>query len=304
MDQALRDLVTFARIEVAAADIEPWAAVIAATRAPGPAGDEAALWAVKLYNAYDDLGSAWRVIGQWPGPREWAAADTSAANTYPCSRERRSLRGGRLTRHIDSYVELLGPETQMGWLREAIPHTDPATNFAALMPYLRRVWGVGRQTAFEWAEFGAKVLGLPVETPDAYLWESTGPRQSIERLYADGAPAPSVEWLNARARECRAMLAGEGVELSWWDFETVICDFNVMRKGRYYPGQHLAMIREEIEGLPDRYRQPLSTAFRSVVPEPWCDVAPGVDKPLARAYRDTGRIRYPSIVEEQWSLAS
>lgn len=292
--QALADLVTFARLEVEAGDIEPWAAVLGHLHTSGVLDAEQAAWAVKLYNAYDDLGSAWRVMERWPYPAHWAAdaGDHAEAARWPCSRERRNLRGGKVRRHLDSYVALLAGEKQTAWLYEAIPPgAHPHAAYATLMPYLRRVWGVGRQTAFEWAEFTAKVLGMPVETPDACLWESSGPRESLQRLY--GNPNPALSWLNEHAAQCRALLAGEGVPLSWWDFETVICDFNVMRKGRYYPGQHIAMISEEIDGLPEPHRGHLRVALRAVVPPQWCEAASRLDKALAGAYRATGRVRTP-----------
>lgn len=303
VDDPLADLVTFARYEVAAADVEPWAAVLAEMRSVGGWDDERLLWAVKLYNAFDDLGSAMAVMADCAGPADWPHADRNAAARLPCSGERRNLRGGRVLHHIDSYVHLLGGQSQSAWLREAIPTgADPADSFLTLMPYLRRVWGVGRLTAFEWAEFTAKVLGLDLEPPHAFLWESSGPRESLERLY--GNDSPTVEWLDATAVECREMLAVAGVPLTWWDFETVICDFNVMRKGRYYPGKHLAMILDEIESLTGREtRRQLRQAFRGVVPAPWRDVPPGVDKQLARAYRETGIVRTPQFAVLQEAAA-
>jgi len=292
---AFADLVMFARLEVAAADIEPWAAILEHLHRGGYLDDEEALWAVKLYNATDDLGTTWRLRDRWPTPAAWSSdLDHTFARGLPLSRERRNLRGGRITQHLDSYLAHLHGQTQSTWLWEAVPPgATPTEAFGTLIPYLRRVWGVGRQTAFEWCEFVAKVGGLPVEAPDAYLWESSGPRESLERLYNRGAPAPSPQWLNTVAADCRAALAAAGVALTWWDFETVICDFKVMCKGRYYPGQHIAMIREEIEGLPDPHRGHLRRALQAVVPAPWCDVPPGPDKALARAYRDTGAITTP-----------
>lgn len=296
----LADLVTFARYEVEAADIEPWAEVLAAMRPVAGWDDERLLWAVKLYNAFDDLGSAMSVLAGCAAPVDWPRVDRGSVARLPCSGERRNLRGGKVLQHLDSYVATLGGQSQMSWLREAVPDAaDPAAAFLTLMPYLRRVWGVGRLTAFEWAEFATKVIGLPIEPPHAFLWESSGPRESLERLY--GNDAPSVEWLDATAIECRAMLAANGVPLSWWDFETVICDFNVMRKGRYYPGKHLAMISEEIAGVAGRgLGALLREAFDRTVPPPWRDVPPGADKQLAQAYRDTGIVRTPrfAVMEE------
>lgn len=295
MTRALDDLVRFARLEVESGDIEPWAAVLAELHRRGTLDTEQALWAVKLYNAFDDFGSAFRLAALWPTPAAWAASlSHDPVKAYPCSQERRNLRGGRVIHHLNSYVDALHGQSQMSWLREAIPpDADPYQAFNALMPYVRRIWGTGRLSAFEWVEFVAKVVGVDAETTDACLWESSGPRESLQRLYDN--PNPSVTWLNVRAAQCKEMLAGAGVVLSWWDFETVICDFNVMRKGRYYPGKHIAMVREEIEGLPDPVRGDLASALRAVVPEPWCDIAPGPDKVLAQAYAATGNIHTPTL---------
>jgi hypothetical protein len=89
------------------------------------------------------------------------------------------------------------------------------------------------------------------------------------------------------------MLAEAGADLSWWDFETVICDFNVMRKGRYYPGKHLAMISEEIDGMAEPGRSVVRAAYDAVIPDPWRDIPPGPDKELGSAYRETGTIHTP-----------
>src|SRR5262245_25389822 len=258
--RALDDLVTFARIEVESGDLEPWAAVLAALAEP----EDRAYWLVKLYNAYDDLGSAVEIARRWPTPEAWAdAPDRDGAAEYPCTQERRGLRGGRVLQHLDSYVKALGPFTQREWIGTMLMGDDPEHDFVRVTTQTRAVWGVGRQTAFEWAEFLAKVCRVPITAPDAQLWESEGPRRSLQSLY--GNPKPTRQWLSTRAVECRAMLADHGVPLAWEDFETVICDFHVMRAGRYYPGRHLAALREEID-LTGADRDRLLTAWRRAIP--------------------------------------
>lgn len=293
--RALADLTAFARVEVESRDVEPWADLIAELHRTGVLNREQALWVVKLYNAYDDFGSAWTVYRRWEGPLVWAGswAQNEAAG-YPVTNERRNMRiANGLVLHLADYVRhFMSPaaahRTQEGWVRLALGGDDARLDFARLMVHLRSVFQVGRQTAFEWAEFLAKVIGLPVEPADAVLWESEGPRRSIQRIY--GEPDPSPEWLDDRAFECKAELAAEGVDLSWWDFETIICDFNVMRDGRYYPGRHLAALRGEIAGAPPDDREALLAAWAAVVPEPWCGIAPGIERPLLPVYRDTGQM--------------
>lgn len=291
------DLIEFARLEVEAADIEPWAAILADLRRVGDLDDEQAAWALKLYNAYDDFGSAFRVFERAPSPRAWVHDEGDVrelAASLPLSGERRSLRGGRVLKHLDDYAAHLDGRPQLEWLRDGIPAGPDASAVGAWAPamrHMRKVWGVGRQTAFEWAEFAGKVLGLPLEAPDACLWESTGPRAALQMMYErdDPTAADLDEW----AAETKETLRRAGVDLAWWDFETVICDFKVMVKGRYYPGQHIAMIREEIEGLPEPWRGRLRAALRRIVPEPWSSIPPGVDKGLRPRYRDTGVIVTP-----------
>jgi hypothetical protein len=292
--RALEDLATFARLEAASGDVEPWAAVLAGMRLD----PETAAWAASLYNTTDDLTSTFTILSACPGPAEWAAAGPRVHNlaaSVALSGERRNLYGGRICRRLDSYAAHLAGRTQDAWVADAVTGADPFANFAAVMPHLRQVWGVGRLAAFEWAEFLNKVSGWPIETPNGALWASSGPRESLERLWGGGAPARSLRQLDAWATETRGFLTAHGTPLTWWDFETVICDFNVMRKGRYYPGKHLAMISTEIDGLPAGWRETARAAYRGVIPDGWRDVPAGVDKALCRTYRDTGRIPTPLL---------
>jgi hypothetical protein len=293
----LDDLVTFAHLERDAADIEPWAEILAHLSASGALDTERTAWAVKLYNATDDLGSAFAIMAHAVGPHAWKVIDAEerdAINALPISQERRNLRGGRLSLHLDSYVQELDGWTQAAWLSAANPPSvPPAEGFYPLMEHMRRCWGTGRQSAFEWAEFAGKTGLAKVEAPDACLWESSGPRDSLTELYHCTPGAVTREWLDAAAWWVRDHLAEQGVDLAWWDFETVICDFKVMRRGRYYPGRHLGMLRAEIVGAPPAWRGPLEDAWNAVIPAPWRYVEPGDRRDLRPVYRATGRIVTP-----------
>jgi len=281
---ALADLVAFARIEVASGDLEPWAMLLAELRRDGTVDDDGALWLVKAYNAYDALDSAWGLFTRWPGgPYQWALdPDAASAAEFTCTQERRNLRGGRVLRHLDSYVAHLAGDPPMTWIKAGLVTGHPLWDFNALVLHLRRVWGVGRQTGFEWAEFLAKVCDVPVRAGNAFLWESEGPRRSLQRLY--GVDSPTAGQLDAWAIDVRQHLIDRGVPLSWEDFETVICDFNVARDGRYYPGRHLAALAAELPA-DDR----VHAAWHRVIPAPWDDIAPGIDKAKLATFRDTGR---------------
>lgn len=288
--RALADLTRFAQIETASRDVEPWADLLAELHLAGHLDPEAAIWLLTLYNTYDDLGSAWSVYRRWPAPAAWAnAPDRNEAASYPLTGERRNLRGGLVLRRLASYYnEVSSGGTQTAWLARPLTGDDPARDFDRLTTHLRTIWGVGRLSAFEWAEFLAKVAGFPVAAGHGHLWDSSGPRASLERLY--GNTRPSRDWLDARARDAIQLLADAGVHAGVVDVETLVCDFNVMRGGRYYPGRHLAALREEITRMPPADQPRVLSAWHAIIPPPWNAIAPGISKPLLGVYRDTGRI--------------
>jgi hypothetical protein len=285
---ALDDLASFARIEMDANDSDPWGGMFKSLHELGALDYTETLWLVKGYNTYDDFNSAWRFTRRWESPFAWAtAADGQDAADYWCTTERRNLRGGRVIQHLSSFVAHVQHD-QEAWLRVGLVGDDPQINFKAFQPYLRQIWGVGRQSAFEWSEHLAKALGWPLEAVDAELWESEGPRRSLQRLY--GNPSPDLNWLNDAALDAKTFLKDEGVDVVWEDFETLICNFNTMREGRYYPGRHLAGLREELDQCPTADKAVLDAAWERTVPPGWRDIRPGTDKGKGRVYRDSGRM--------------
>ena len=287
--ERIDDLAQFARIELDSRDVEPWADMIAELQRSGACTEQETTWALTLYNTYDSIESAFSVLDRWPSPDAWDnAADKNDAADYQCTQERRGLRGGRVLRRFQTYVDALGGMDELAWMRQAIVGDDPGKDFERLTTLMRSVWGVGRQSAFEWAEFVEKCHGWDIDCDDAQLWESEGPRRSLQRLY--GNPNPTSAWLDNAAHQCKQDLEDRGVNLRWVDFETIICDFNVMRDGRYYPGRHLAALAEEIETAPPAWRPRLRAAWDEIVPDDWRNIAPGIDPAKMPIYRDTGRI--------------
>lgn len=288
--KALDDLVAFARIEVESRDVEPWAMLMRDMYQHQELDREQAIWLLTLYNTYDSLESAWSVFRRWQTPLAWAVAkDGLDAASYPIMQERRNLFGGRVLRRMADYNAHLTEGLQHPWLSSCLMKDDVELDFRRLMTHVRQVWGVGRQAAFEWAEFLGKVVDYPVHAPDAELWESSGPRRSLQRIY--GNPNPDHLWLDTAAHHARSYLADKGIDLAWEDFETIICDFNVMRDGRYYPGRHLAALRGEIDALPVMDQAMLNRSWDRIIPTQWADIAPGINKDYMSVYRDSGLIR-------------
>lgn len=296
--RVFKDLAEFARVELESGDLEPWAELLSRIRANLPIREEGILWLVTLYNTYDSMGSAWNVYQLWKRPNYWAI-DTvpkqARAADFECTQERRNLRGGLVLKRFKSYTDLLYADqvqTQFQWFTDGMGEGSPEVAFLNLERHVRQVWGVGRQASFEWVEFLGKVNDFPVKAPHAELWDSEGPRRSLQSLYDD--PEPTKARLEEYANDARDWLASQGVQMTWEDFETVICDFHVMRKGRYYPGRHLAALRGEIEEIqPKRARQQILELFRDMVPAPWGDIHTGIDKSMLPIYRDTGKLALP-----------
>jgi hypothetical protein len=303
IDEAkFNDLVTFAELEIKSGDLEPWAEIIKQLKVQCSWSEETALWMVRLYNAFDSMSSAWGAYKFWelPGPWDMATPFEKRSIQFPHMMERRNLHGGRGQKCFQSYCDLIKPYnySQERWLEDGLKYRLPENseqkgdNFLSMFEHLQKVWGVGRLASFEWTEFLQKVNGFPIDAPHACLWESSGPKKSLELLY--GVEEPSEQQLDDFAQDCRARLVERGVYLRWIDFETVICDFKVMRHGRYYPGRHLAALRGEIEEVKDEgEREVLLTAFMTIIPEPWCYIPPFIDKALMPVYKDTGKIVLP-----------
>ena len=290
--QTLDDLVETGRVMRDANDIEPWAMLIRDLHEQEVINREETHWVITLHNSYDAFSSAWQAYNRWNTPHAWATApDQDDARDYPIMTERRNLHGGRILKKLHNYLgHVVGSGTQESWLRQGLTQATPENNFRSLQAHMRKVWGVGRQSAFEWAEFVQKALDFPITAADAELWESSGPRKSLQRIY--GNPKPDLAWLNQAANHARQYMADNGVDLAWEDFETVICDFNVMRDGRYYPGQHLAFLKQEIMDVPDRGQQTaLWSAWERLIPEIWQDIPPGINKAYRAEYATNRTIR-------------
>lgn len=284
----LDHFVTFARAEQRANDIEPWAAMFRVVYMEKLLPTEEAIWLTTLYNTYDRVDSALGVHGRWPTPHHWGAdPDRWEACNWPCAQERRNLHGGKVNRRHQGYVDLLGDRSQFDWLCQVLyADASPGDNFRALTKHMLQIWGVGRQAAFEWAEFAGKCFGLPVDAADGQLYDSSGPRESIEALYNGGERMGSDE-LDAAADHLRAYLAAEGVDVPFVDLETLVCDFKVMRKGGYFVGRHITALKGEIAG-----NELLEYAFNKVIPPEWAAMPGGLDMNprLRNLYKRTGHI--------------
>lgn len=283
----LADFVTFARAEQRANDIEPWAAMFKVVYDERLMPQEEAIWLTTLYNTYDRVDSALGVHGRWPTPHHWAAdPDREEARQFPCAQERRNLHGGKVNRRHQGYADLLGDRSQLEWLVAPLEFDSLGDDFRRLSTHMLQIWGVGRQAAFEWAEFAGKCFNLPVDAADGQLYDSSGPRSSIEAMFNSGERMTAAE-LDQAADWLRNYLADEGIDVPFVDLETLVCDFKVMRKGGYFVGRHITALKGEIAG-----HELLEYAFSKVIPPDWAAIPGGLDMdPALRGrYKRTGHI--------------
>lgn len=284
----LDDFVTFAQAEVAANDVEPWAEMYRVVYEEQLLPQEEAIWLTVLYNTYDRVDSALGVYGRWPTPHHWAAdPNREEARQFPCAQERRNLHGGKVNRRHQGYADALGDMSQLEWMCLPIVTDDVGENFRELSAHMRTIWGVGRQAAFEWAEFAGKCFNLPVDAADGQLYDSSGPRESIEALFNGGERMSAAE-LDEAADYLQAYLADQhDLEVPFVDLETLVCDFKVMRKGGYFVGRHITALKGEIAG-----NEMLEYAFYQVIPPEWAAIPGGLDMdPTLRGlYKKTGHI--------------
>lgn len=286
----LKDFFIYSQAELASNDIAPWADLFRVIYEEELLPRADAWWLTTLYNTYDRTDSAWRYYQRWPSLARWNVdprkADAASHQLYPRTGERRNLHGGSVLRRLQSYSDILGEQDPLTWLCQSLDYDSPGADFATLTLQMRQVWGVGRQAAFEWAEFAGKVIGLPIDAADGQFYESSGPRQSIERMYNAGNKMTEDE-LNWAANDLQARLSLEGMDVPFVDLETMVCDFNVMRNGRYFVGRHLTALRGEVQGF-----EMLEYAFSKVVPKEWADVPAGLemDPVLRKHYKTTGEI--------------
>lgn len=286
--EMLEDFVTFAKAEVAANDIEPWAAMFRVVYEDKLLPAEEAIWLTTLYNSYDRVDSALGVYGRWPTPHHWAAdPNREEARQFPCAQERRNLHGGKVNRRHQGYADQLGDRSQLEWMVDPLEFDGAGNDFRRLSAHMRSIWGVGRQAAFEWAEFAGKCFSLPVDAADGQLYDSSGPRSSIEAMFNGGDKMTAPE-LDEAADYLQAYLSDQhGLDVPFVDLETLVCDFKVMRHGGYFVGRHITALKGEIQG-----NELLEDAFYKVIPAEWAAIPGGLDMhPKLRGhYKHTGHI--------------
>jgi len=212
--------------------------------------DKEALWLSTLYMAFYNIGSAYVAFvngDPWKELPDWVLK-------LPIGVQRRNLRGGKVREHLlDFSRQALVAGGPVALLTQGF--TDqPAPNWRALQTTLDGVWGNGRWSNFTLGELYQKVNHLPVLPTDIMNDGSSGPRAGLAYL-CEVDPELSVEELDkVAARLFKKVRPRISTDLPYmphnhYDYgmlESQLCDFNSLRKGRYYIGRDIDRDQERI----------------------------------------------------------
>jgi hypothetical protein len=236
---------------------------------------EERLWLVMLGMAYYQEGSAW-VAWNTPGVR---ARKQPPPVDLPIGVLRRNLFGGKIAKH---FADMSRINSFVQWLK-------PAKDWNSLIETIRGLWGNGSWSSYTTAEAVISITGWDVTPTTEWFLSNSGPRKGLASL------GFSVD--EAGVGSLRSMIGDKGLAIPIAALETVMCNWNNMRKGEFYIGRSLD--RQQSRILEISYRCDCSLlwearkkAFNNQALgelNGW----PGLDRKRLKLYKQTGRMPLP-----------
>ena len=276
----LDDVAMFGAAHIASDDVDPIYPVLRWLYDAERMDDEQRLWATILYTTYYNLTSGLQAFDAMPT----AGRLPETVTRFPTGVERRGLRGGLTGPFIDGFIDALAGQSIKGWLTQSWGD-DPVVNYLLLWDTWQTVKGNGRWSAFKIAEVLRRVHGFNIIAPDMRLKFCTGPLEGLRWMFPHGVSD------DHRAKVFREAMIERGVDEDWEHLETVLCDFNSMRKGHYYVGHDIDQMQEQIAFAPAPIALRLREARHGSLPQAYLGELNGWNgrsAPLAKSYRDTG----------------
>lgn len=289
------DFLYFSELQLWSRDIDPVYPVLGellANRQP-----ETQAWWVWLYVAYYDLGSTLIALQHHAGPEPLC----TECSFLPTGVERRNLRGGKIARHIEDSLEVMN-----GRIHRWLSGYAAADDWSMLQERLQQVWGNGRWAAYKTGEVLQKVLQwshiVPADMGNAF---SSGPRHGLDLFFPplQGNSVEVVAHLDRRGEKVYKRLVDAGAPVAdIAEVETLLCDFNSMVKGNYYPGRDIDELQESLlrAGSDDRFAhrsdqalEPAWKARKHAFPSAYLGELngwTGVDKDRKKHYARTGEV--------------
>jgi len=209
---------------------------------------EESLWLSVVYQAFYHLPAALEAMRRLGDFRNLAPSTLLDAQLQqlPTGIERRGLRGGLVV----SYLSLVSEARKRAggfqkWLTDGWG-TNPYLNYSYFQQTWQNVEFNGRWSSFKMAEILKVSHSWNIAAPHMDLWKSTGPRQSLEYLY--DLSKPDLITLNETGENFRHRLQKSlNRAVDWETVETVLCNWNSVRQGRYYVGHDIDELQTQIE---------------------------------------------------------
>ena len=243
----LKDWLEFSQRQYDSLDYDPFHPILWHLQKGLP--KEAALWSSTLYMAWYNIGSfylAFHASDPLTTPPVWTAK-------LPIGVQRRNLRGGKVLQHLADFSE---KARAAGGIKKFLTQgfgADRAKNWGLLTETLRSVWGNGRWSVYTLGELYQKVNKLPVLPTDIMNDGSSGPRTGLCYLHdCELDDIRKLDKLADRLFLCawpRLKTKIPYLARNHYDFgmmESQLCDFNSLRKGRYYVGRDIDRDQERL----------------------------------------------------------
>lgn len=238
----------FADALVATGDLDPASVLLRALADEWDLDTEGRIRLVFLWIAFDHTASVlhfWERHG-FPDHR----AVPADLLRLPTSMERR---GHRSPRALQRHLEALGARDS--WSRLLVPLLDartPRASWRAVIEAVAGIPGNGRWSSFKAGEMLVEVAGFPMDAPDCQHGNSSGPRTGLGLLIPEtaafvGNDPETLLFLDQRTEDVRAGLeVAGGYKVPLHQVESILCDYQGLRKGRYWLGHDIQLQHDEL----------------------------------------------------------
>lgn len=217
---------------------------------------EEGLWLSTLYMAYYNMGSTWLAFENTPLLKKLKPKIAK----LPVGVQRRNLRGGLIEKYFQLFIKSV---KKYGSIENLLTHDftgDPAKDWCVLQNNLCGVWGNGRWSSYTLGELYQKANGIPVFPMDIMNDGSSGPRTGLQyvmgEVVTEGKDKDTVlKELDAKADKLFKLMKKRirtnvpflpKGHLDYAMMESLLCDYNSLRKGLYYVGRDIDRMQERI----------------------------------------------------------
>jgi hypothetical protein len=253
VEQRFRDFIYFSQRQYDCLDYDPFHPTL--HHLQKGMSIEAALWSSTLYMAWYNIGSshvAFSNCDPLKMPPDWCFQ-------LPVGVQRRNLRGGQIRTHLEDFICKARKAGSIKKHLTARFFGNVGDDWGCLKANVQSVWGNGRWSTYTTSELYQKVNRLPVLPNEIGNDGSTGPRTGLCYMYGLWPPGgkkvvPILDRLaNQFFWQARDYIRTSIPYLPRGHYdlgmvESQLCDFNSLRKGRYYIGRDIDRDQERING--------------------------------------------------------